>query len=56
MSKNAVNNLLNLPLFCQVTLSRGKWLPSHLGEGREVGNKNVAGIIIENRYHNDLHN
>jgi hypothetical protein len=27
MSKNPVNNLINLPLFCQVTLSRGKCLP-----------------------------
>jgi hypothetical protein len=28
MSKNAVNNLINLPLFCQVTLSRGDFFIS----------------------------
>ena len=26
MSKNVVNNLLNISLFCQVTLSRGTYL------------------------------
>ena len=51
MSKNVVNNLLNISLFCQVTLSRGTYLNKENfkaplgGFGGLMGNEHLHRLI-----------
>jgi hypothetical protein len=45
MSKNAVINLLNLPLSCQVTLSKGGFVQSHMKTQLKSGTGPPLGVI-----------